>query len=594
MKKIFFALLIGFSAFGQSAAILEQAVKYLASDELGGRLAGSQYGKQAAQYIQLKFQEYGLKPYEGKYLHPYELKWVKTTKSPKNSFKIQGEKISDKEFVAAPFSASKEAQGKIAFVGYGIKTPTDEKFQYNSFVHTDLKNRIVILAEGVPEKLSDEKKRTLLRYSYLKSKINNVAMRGAKAVLLVKSPISYEEDELPEFKSSIAGNTFPIPIVYISQKTAQKLFEKEGKDFVKTFKGLDKSESPAKYNFLGETEISLKTEIIYDTKTDYNVIGAIYPKGVPEEEVQWIVLGAHYDHLDHGIEGSLARSKEERNQVHNGADDNASGTATIIALAEYFSKQHPELVKYYGILFCAWGGEELGLLGSSAWTKAHKKLPVVVYLNFDMVGRLDSSLVLQGLGSAEGLEKFCLETAEKAKFPVKISVQKDPYLPTDATSFYLIKKPVISFFTGIHEDYHRPTDDVEKVNFEGIRQIAHLAAEMIRRIEAEEYIPEYKEFVKKQTSGRATGPMRVYLGTMPDYAASDVEGMKISGVRAGSPAEKGGLQGGDIIIQMGDTKINNIYDYMYVLQKAKPDKPIKVIVLRDGKKKTLKVIPKAR
>ncbi len=594
MKKLLLFFIVISQVFGQSEEIIRNAVNYLASDKLGGRLAGSKYGKQAAEYIKIKFQEFGLKPFEGKYLHGYELKWVKTTKSPENKLQINGEQISDENFVVAPFSASKEAEGKIAFVGYGIKTPADEKFQYNSFVHTDLKDRVVILVEGTPENLSPEQERTLLRYSYLKTKINNVAMRGAKAVLLVKNPAAYEEDPLPEFKSSIAGNTFPIPVMYVSQNVVKKLFDAAGKDFAKTMKSLDKSVSPAKYNFLADSKISLNTQVIYDTKKDYNVMGALYPEGVPEDQVFWIVVGAHYDHLDHGIEGSLARNKEEKNQVHNGADDNASGTATVIALAEYFGRKHPELVKSYGILFAAWSGEELGLLGSSAWTKEHKKLPVVVYLNFDMVGRLDSSLMLQGLGSAKDLEKFCLETAKKSDFPEKISVQKDPYLPTDATSFYLIKKPVISFFTGIHEDYHRPTDDVEKVNFKGIRQIARLAAEMIRRIQAEEYTPEYKEFVKKQTSGRTAGPMRVYLGTMPDYAASDVKGMKLSGVRAGSPAEKGGLQGGDIIIQMGDIKVENIYDYMYVLQKAKPDKPIKVIVLRNGKKKTLKVIPKAR
>ncbi len=581
MRTILLALIF-IITYGQSVQTIKETVEFLADDKQEGRLAGTPEAKRCADFIVEKYKQYGLQPFEGKFLHPYSLKWVKTTKSSENKFVIDNITISNTEYSVAPFSASKKAEGEIVFVGYALKTPADSKFQYNSFVHTDLKDKIAMILEGSPTNLPDNQVKELLRYAYLKNKINNCAMRGAKAVIIIK------DGKLPSFENTLAGSSMPIPIVYISHKEAKNILNKQEKDLDKIIKSLDKSTTPAKYNIETKAKAQITTKVIFEDKTDYNVVGAIYPEN--KENNKWIVVGGHYDHLDHGIEGSLARSPEERKQVHNGADDNASGTATVVALAEYFSKHKP---KNYGILFCAWGGEELGLLGSNHWTKEHKKLPVVAYLNFDMVGRLDTALILQGLGSAEGLKDFCLNTAKQMNFPAKIKTQNDPYLPTDATSFYLIKSPVISFFTGIHEDYHRPTDDIEKINFEGATQIAQLARNIVEKIDAKEYTPEYKEFEKKEAR-RSAGPMRVYIGTMPDYTASDVDGMKISGVRKGSPADKGGLKGGDIIVKIGKTEIHNIYDYMFVLQNAKPGQKLKVIVIRNGKKKKLTVIPKAR
>jgi hypothetical protein len=217
---------------------------------------------------------------------------------------------------------------------------------------------------------------------------------------------------------------------------------------------------------------------------------------------------------------------------------------------------------------------------------------IVACINFDMVGRLrDNKLMLQGVGSSTAWRRFVEKRNVAAGF--NLVLQDDPYLPTDVTAFYPRGMPVVSFFTGSHEDYHRPTDTAEKVNYDGLERIAKFARSLVLDVAN---APQRPDYVKVAASDKGTGSrenLRAYLGTIPDYA-TEVQGVKLSGVRGGSPAEKAGLQGGDIIVEFAGQKIANIYDYTYALDAVKIGQTIEIVVMRGGQRVSLKATPETR
>jgi hypothetical protein len=309
-----------------------------------------------------------------------------------------------------------------------------------------------------------------------------------------------------------------------------------------------------------------------------------------------IVVGAHYDHLGRGDSNSLARKGEER-QIHNGADDNASGTATVLEIAQYLSQQRDEYPEQfpYGIVFATWSGEEIGIIGSS-WFVDHPTVTkdrIIAYVNFDMVGRLkDNTLVMQGTGSSDVWKGLIEKGNVAAGFNIK--TDDDPYLPTDVTAFYPKGVPVIAFFTGSHEDYHRPTDDFNTLDYDGMERIAKFAAGMIMNLEKRTEKPAYLQVAQSKDAAGSRANMRIFLGTIPDYATGEIEGLKLSGVRAGGPADKAGLKGGDVIVELGGKAIKNIYDYTYAMDALKVGEPVPIVVMRDGQRVTLTVTPEAR
>jgi Zn-dependent M28 family amino/carboxypeptidase len=245
------------------------------------------------------------------------------------------------------------------------------------------------------------------------------------------------------------------------------------------------------------------------------------------------------------------------------------------------------------VIFAFWSGEELGLLGSSHFVE-HPPVPLtnlVAYLNFDMVGRLrENKLSLQGVASSSAWRGLIEKRNVAAGF--NLSLQDDPFLPTDVTSFYPRGVPVLSFFTGSHEDYHRPSDDLETLNLEGLERIAQFAHRLTQDLVHDSQTPDYVKVEQTRDTGSREN-LRVYLGTIPDYS-TEVSGVKLSGVREGGPAQKAGLKGGDVIVEFGGQKIANIYDYTYALDAARIGKALSVVVLRDGRRVELKVVPEAR
>jgi hypothetical protein len=406
------------------------------------------------------------------------------------------------------------------------------------------------------------------------------------------------------FDNSLAGSG--IVACSISSNVAKAILTGSGQDLKTLQAQLDKEAPHAAGAFLlPKVKLDLATAVEHIQKTDRNVIGYLPP--FPEATTtggeietarpteQFLLIGAHYDHLGFGEAGAMQRAGEE-NKVHPGADDNASGTAAVLELAAALAKERKEKPNAFhrAAIFALWSGEEIGLIGSSHFVE-HPPIRlsnVVAYLNFDMVGRLhENKLLLQGIGSSTLWRRLLEKRNVAAGF--NLVLQDDPYLPTDVTSFYPKQVPVLSFFTGSHEDYHRPTDSPEKLNYEGMERIARFAQGLVLDLLQHSERPDYAKVERSTPVGGGRENLRAYLGTIPDYT-TEVSGVKLSGVRGGSPAEKTGLKGGDIIVEFGGQKIANIYDYTYALDAVKIGQPVSMIVLREGRRVALTVTPEAR
>jgi hypothetical protein len=326
----------------------------------------------------------------------------------------------------------------------------------------------------------------------------------------------------------------------------------------------------------------MQTEVKEVIRQGHNVAGYIEGKD-PNLKNHYILIGAHYDHWGWGGSGSLYRGAEPK--IHHGADDNASGTAAVLELAEKFASIKDNLKR--SIIFMTFSGEELGLLGSNYFTE-HSPVPmdrIDAMINLDMVGRLnaDKNLIVYGTGTSSNWKKILNEFNKNYSF--KLTFNDEGYGPSDQSSFYGENIPVLFFFTGTHPDYHRPSDTADKINSTGEESITKYVYQVAESIDENPEKPNYIN-VPRKNSGRMA--FRVYVGTIPDYA-SQVDGLKLTGVSESGPAQKAGLKGGDIIIEFGGKKISNIYDYTYALGDFSPGDIVDVVVMRKGEKKTFKV-----
>ncbi|MCY3552589.1 MAG: M28 family peptidase [Candidatus Poribacteria bacterium] len=585
---------------------IRQHIEFLADDALEGRMTGSKGAEQAAAHIATQFAQLNLKPIGDKsdYFQEFEFTAGRRLIDGENHFQITGqvhgseqvmEFSVERDFQPLSFSRNGVVEGEVVFVGYGLFVPGELGEGYNAYAGLDVKDKIVVALRYVPEEVEPERRQQLNRYAGLRYKAMQAREQGAKAFLVVAGPNSPNAGKLIplDFDSSLADSG--IVAASISDTVANALFAPSGKDLKDVQSGLD-VENP---HFLGQFPLpDVKVKIVVSVekvkKTDQNVV-ALLPPSELTDDTEYIIVGAHYDHIGYGEIGSLARKGEE-GQIHNGADDNASGTAVVLELATTLSEafqKHPEKFRR-GVIFALWSGEELGLIGSTHFVN-QPVIPldkVAAYVNFDMVGRLrDNKLILQGVGSSSVWTKLI----EKRNVPIgfNLTLQEDPYLPTDVTAFYPKEVPVLSFFTGGHEDYNRPTDDPETLNYDGIERISDLAHGIVLDLVGATERPEYVRVERNQSEEGSRDTLRAYLGTIPDYTTEGT-GVKLSGVRAGGPADKAGLKGGDIIVQFGGQEITNIYDYTYALDAVKIGEPVEVVVLRDGKRMKLTVTPEAR
>jgi Tol biopolymer transport system component len=574
---------------------LKEQVGFLASEKLEGRKTGTQGTKLAAEFLAKELEAAGVLPIEGtNYLQEFEFSAGVNVISNRNRLEVNGKSLElGKDFYPLAFTESGAVEGEVVFVGYGLSAPgAGEQRGYDSYAGLNVSNKVVVALRYVPEGVDAKRRAELNRYAGLRYKATIARNHGAKALLVVTGPNSPNAGELAGFGGDGSSAGSGIVTMTISGNAAEGLFAESGTTLKEFQTGLD-NENPHAVGSMALTNARVKIEAAVEAvrKKDFNVVGMLpSPNSATGNEI--VLIGAHYDHLGHGESGGFG-VKGEENKIHPGADDNASGCAAVLEMAAALVAQSRTNPFPRTIVLAFWSGEEIGLIGSSHFAEKppFPIMNVVAYLNFDMVGRLrENKLTVQGVGSSSAWKKLL----ERRNVPAGFSLQlmDDPYAPTDVTAFYPKGVPVLHFFTGSHEEYHRPGDTAETLNYAGLERVTKFVTALARDLATAKERPDYLK-VERSERGGSRDALRVYLGTIPDYA-TEVAGVKLSGTRGGSPADKAGLKAGDVIVEFAGQKIANIYDYTYALDAAKIGQALKIVVKRGEERVEVTVVPEAR
>ncbi|MGB0507078.1 MAG: M20/M25/M40 family metallo-hydrolase [Pikeienuella sp.] len=575
---------------------LKRHVYALADDAMEGRLTGTPGEQLATQYVADAFAGLGLKPAgDNGWFQEFEFtSGVALGDDNALSISVDGEARAlelNTDWRPLAFSRVGEAEKAAAiFAGYGIDAPAEgEQAALDSFADLDLTGKWAVIWRGMPEAADEDRQTYLLRFADMRYKAAAAKARGAVGVILTPSP-SFEAP-LPRLSYEAISGDAGLPVVAVNADAGARMLAIFGDDLAGMTEQIEAGKAAGR-DLIG-VNVEGAVALNFETKKGRNVLARL---GL-DSDLPPVVIGGHVDHLGRGeTSGSLA-SVAQRGQVHNGADDNASGVAGLIEAAQKLAADHAKgkLKPKRDVVFAAWSGEELGLLGASHYVKSLGGEDgvadlVSVYLNMDMVGRMRDKVVVGGVGSspvwARELER------RNAVVGLPIVVSNDNYAPTDTTAFYLGGAPILGFFTGVHGDYHKPSDTADKLNYEGLRDITRLVALIARSRAKDAEEPEYIKTARKTETARRRG--KVFLGTIPDYAGGDVEGVAISGVVKDGPAEVAGLLGGDVIVGLAGKDVANIYDFVRALNGLKAGEEIDIVVTRDGEKTPLRIIPGLR
>lgn len=616
-------------------------VEYLCRPQLQGRLTGTRGEKLATNYVALYLETLGLEPAgdDDTWFQPFE--FTSGVSAGENNKLSSGDRELElrKDWQPLVFSQTGDfPAGDVVFAGYGIQAPAKDDFEeYDSFVHLDVKDKWVVCFRFMPEDISPEQRQHLNKFSSLRFKAMKVRDMGARGLIIVSGPTSEVKNQLIplRFDGSLAGTS--LAVLSVTDEVAAGWLKDIGRDLGDIQKKLDSGDVAMGFPMKG-LQISASVDIQQEKKTGRNVLGRLQLNENPAHEV--VVVGAHIDHLGAGASANSLAKDQEAAGIHFGADDNASGVAAMLQIAESMAqaKDRGELEGQRDVIFAAWSGEELGLLGSSHYIKdletmfsqhaaalsgdseteapetddddasatAKKEaqqekesgpntgglhMYIAACLNMDMVGRMQEKLVLQGIGSSGNWKQII----EQANIPMglSLSLQDDSYIPTDASVFFLHGVPILSAFTGNHGEYHTPRDTPEKLNYEGISRVANLMNLVCRNLISRDRMPNYV-MQTRPADGQRRANLRAYLGSIPDYAESDTKGVLLSGVAKGGPADKAGVMGGDIIVKLAGKPIENIYDYTYAIEALKIGQEVEIVVKRDTKDILLKVTPGSR
>ncbi len=590
------------TSLSPAAERLHSYVRFLSSPELEGRAAGSPGNRRAADFIAAHFQRVGLLPLGGSFFQPFPIiTEIRIGAATRAEFTITVERVdlpremwrsytlrwtAGKDFVPLSFSANGTASGTLVFAGFGISAP---ERQYDDYAGIDVRGKIVLLLRGTPwderlrsklvrEKLQEEKQAADPRYASLRYKVSTAESRGAAAVILVDPQGDSSNVFLPlspEMRSPPAS----IPVIHARRTEAAKLFPRERSLYTRELEIL-RTQKPQSFE-LPLVQATLVVELEISEAESPNVLGLV-PGTSPHSAHEHIIVGAHFDHLGWGHFGSLSDSREPA--IHPGADDNASGTAVLMELAERL-KRNPVP---RSVLFIAFNAEEQGVVGSSFYVR-NPKLPLdsaIAMLNLDMVGRLrEHTLIVHGAGSSS-LWHLLLDSLAPL-FGLRLSTAESGFGPSDHTPFHARGLPVLFFFTGLHRDYHRPSDTWDKLDYEGMVQIADFVEALIRALAHRPERPDARS-TQAPASLRMEGRPRVRLGIIPDYS-DHPQGLRLNGVSENSPAQRAGLGPDDVITGLGSHSIRNIYDLMNALQQFAPGDTTTVYFLRNGTSRTAPV-----
>ncbi|MCS6990355.1 MAG: M20/M25/M40 family metallo-hydrolase [Chitinophagales bacterium] len=525
---------------------LQQHVAFLASDKLQGRLTGSKGEKRAYKYLIKEFRKWSLDPSGKSYLQPFTYQAGKELKG-KNSCILNGVPLQfEKDYFPLVLSANGRARGPIVDVGYGLVISSLNYDSYKGL--TDLKGKIFLMEISTPE--GDNPHSPFAPHADLLQRVKLAHARGALAVLFTNTHPDVE-DPRPDFHRNVADA--PIPVAFIRGERWKQLRRSQ-------------------INI-----IDLNVNLKRITVTGHNVLAYL-----SNQAPYTVVVGAHYDHLGYNERGGSTYQGPPA--IHNGADDNASGTAALLELARLLATNG--LREQNNFLFIAFSGEEEGLIGSKYFVQNStiSKESINYMINMDMIGRYrrEKGLQISGLGTSPAAFAF-LDTLKWDSIVVRTS--RAGTGPTDHTSFYHAGIPVLSFFTGTHPDYHKPSDDAHLLNYGAHASIVKLIYHIIQQLDAAGKLP----FEKTPEADQAAAPaFRVRLGVTPDYAFEG-PGMRIEGVNEGQPAARAGLQKGDVLVQLGDFPITDVVSYMKALAAFNKGERVPARILRNGEQLTVTI-----
>ncbi|TWU54593.1 translocation protein TolB [Rubripirellula tenax] len=613
-----------------SPADVMRHVDYLTRPELGGRLTGTEGERRATAYVAAYLESLGLEPAgeNGTFFQSFDFPAGSTL--GKNNSMTTGDQtlVLNQDWVPLSFSADGEiGEAAIVFAGYGLQVPGGEGVdEYDSYVHLNVAGQWVLVFRDLPQEITPEQRQQMARYSSPRRKATVARDLGAKGIIFAAGPTSKVRNELIRFDADASQAGVSIGALSVTNEVAAKWLAETDQDLAKIQSELDDGSLAMGFPVEG-AKANASVDIDRKRGTGRNVLARMNAGEQADASQPVVIVGAHVDHLGKGGSSNSLAKDDERDGIHVGADDNASGVAAMLEIAQYLAaeKKAGRLKAKRDLVIAGWSGEELGLFGSQAFVEAYGTLypdapktvvdpdyaaaaaahgmttdaapltaAVAAYLNLDMVGRLREKLVIQGLGSSPGFDA----EVQRRNVPVGLELTLDKTstrLPTDASAFVARDVPILSAFTGAHEDYHTPRDTPDKLNYEGAAKISRLFALLARGFLTAAEPPKF-ELAEGEASEKDVprANLTAYLGTIPDYVAGDVKGLKLSGVAGEGPAAKAGLKGGDVIIELSGRKIEDIYDYTYAIEALKIGEEVEIVVRRGQDDVKLMVTPTAR
>jgi hypothetical protein len=570
------------------SAWLHEIVGYLAGPDCNGRRVGTPGAELAAEYLESQLKLCGVEPLPGQTgyrqefpvtrgIKPVGFKASLTPNPAPGQPAVSQTVALDQDCRLAPFCGSGEvAAAPLVFAGYGISAP---ELGWDDYAGLDAKGAVAVIVRGEPQEKDKDSKFSGDQpsvYSDLRRKAAAAKAHGVAALLVLENPLEADDpqaDELPEIRPAWGGSSSDLPVLHLRRAIVAPAIEQaEGHPLLDILRAMDSHGITASTAL--PASFSLSVQVEKDELPAWNLVGII-PGSDPELAEEYVAIGAHYDHL--GIGGPESLAPQDYGQPHWGADDNASGDACVLDIARSLARG-PRPAR--SVLVCLFSGEEIGLVGSN-WLVEHPPVPldsIVAMLNFDMVGRLrDEKLTMGGTGTAQEFPAL-IKGIDSGK--LNVVAEESGFGSSDHMSFIQKGIPSLFFFTGTHPDYHTPRDTADKINYEGIGEVAGYAERVAGVLLAGKTRFTYvrPEVSTKPTRSRAG--LKVTLGTVPDYSKEDVKGMAIADVLPGGPAAVAGFTGGDVIVQIGEVQIGNIYDFMYALQDKQPDDEVDVTVQR--------------
>ena len=575
------------AASGISTDRYMEHVRYLADPTMQGRGNGSPELDRAADYIAAQFRLRGLRPAgeNGTYFQTFEL--ITGIEFGDGNRLTLGETAlnAGEDFAPVRFAAATEVTGPLVFVGYGITAP---EMHWDDYSGVDATGKIVIAFRHEPQE-NDENSpfngTEFTSHASLINKATNAKQHGAAGIIFILDPNNHDaddEDVSSEVSRTLSENS-GLPAVYARSEPVLSYFGGAGFDLARLQSEIDTQLESRSFEFTAST-VSLTTDVVRIRKPVRNVLAAIEGTD-PALRDEWVVVGAHYDHL--GLDGQFSLASDADGQIHHGADDNASGTSGILELARIAGSIPQSFAR--SVILVAFAGEEVGLRGSSHFVSepAIDIENVVAMINLDMIGRLrDDHVYVSGIGTSPEFRGNLEELNQS--IGLSLDYSNSGMGASDHMSFNIKKVPVLFFFSGLHSDYHKPSDTADKINASGAGKVLTLVYQMLGRLANQTERPLYTEVAQPRPASGGGGGYGPYFGSIPDFR-DDLDGVLFADVTAGSPAGNAGLMAGDLLVEFNGKPIQNLYDFTYALRAETPGNTIPVVVERSGEQLTVEV-----